>query len=516
MRYAYPMTALALVAGTAATMMVQTPSSAQTAQNEPGAISAAAPKSGAPMSFADMVAKLSPAVVNISTTSQVKVPAQTNPFAGTPFGDLFGMGQGGTGRPVTREQTSLGSGFIISADGYIVTNNHVISGGQAGNAPVGQITVTLSDRKEYQAKLIGRDSTSDLAVLKIEGSNLPFVRFGDSARTRVGDWVVAIGQPYGLGGTVTAGIVSAIHRAINGGPFDRYIQTDAAINSGNSGGPMFDLNGNVVGINSMIFSPSGGNVGIGFAIPAELAKPIVDTLRQGASVKRGYLGIQIRPLDDGTADALGVQKGRGEFVGGVEPNQPAQRAGIKQGDVIVKVNNRDVTPDETLSFIVANLPIGTKVPIELIRDGKRMSVVATLVERPSDEQLAGFNTQQQDDGTLGGDDDQQADDVAARNALGVTVQPLTAIIARQIGVPEGTQGVVVSGTDPSSDAAAKGLKRGDVILTINQRPVLTGADVATAINAARAAGRSNVLVYARRGGAQPQYVPIKLKAAATK
>jgi serine protease Do len=513
MRYAYPMTALALVAGTAATMMVQTPSVAQTAQNEPGAISAAAPKAGAPMSFADMVAKLSPAVVNISTTSQVKVPAQTNPFAGTPFGDLFGFGQGGgSNRPTTREQTSLGSGFLISADGYIVTNNHVISGGQPTNGPVGQITVTLSDRKEYQAKLIGRDPTSDLAVLKIEGTNLPFVRFGDSARTRVGDWVIAIGQPFGLGGTVTAGIVSAIHRSVSGGPFDRYIQTDAAINSGNSGGPMFDLNGNVVGINSMIYSPSGGNVGIGFAIPAELAKPIVDTLRQGASVKRGYLGIQIRQLDDGTADALGVAKGRGEFVGGVEPNQPAARAGIKQGDVIVRVNNRDVTPDETLSFIVANLPVGTKVPIELIRDGKRMTVVATLIERPSDDVLAGFNRPQQDDGALGGDDDdQQSDDAAARNSLGIAVQPLTPIIARQVGVPEGTQGVVIGGTDPSSDAAQKGLKRGDVILTINQRPVLSAADVAAVVNAARAAGRANVLIYARRGGSQPQYVPVKIK-----
>ena len=511
MRYAYPMTAIALVAGTAATMMVQTPSAAQTAQNEPGAISAAAPKSGAPMSFADMVAKLQPAVVNISTTSQVKVAAPTNPFAGTPFGDLFGGGSGG-GAPVTREQTSLGSGFIISADGYIVTNNHVISGGQANNAPVGQITVTLSDRKEYPARLIGRDATSDLAVLKIDGANLPFVRFGDSANSRVGDWVVAIGQPYGLGGTVTAGIVSAIHRSINGGPFDRFIQTDAAINSGNSGGPMFDLNGNVIGINSMIFSPSGGNVGIGFAIPAELAKPIVDQLRGGAKIKRGYLGIQIKQLDDGTADALGLPKKRGEFVAGVEPGQPAQRAGIKQGDVIVKVNGRDVTPDESLSFIVANLPVGSRVPIELMRDGKRVAVTAVLIERPSEETLAGFSQQQPgDDGTLNDGDDQQADSVAATNALGLTVQPLTAIIARQLGVPEGTQGVVVSGTDPSSDAAAKGFKRGDVILQINQRPVVSGADVAAAVNAARAAGRTNVLVYVRRGGGQPIYVPIKLK-----
>ena len=516
MRYAYPLTAFALVAGTATTMLLQTPSMAQTAQNEPGAIQASAPRSGAPMSFADMVEKLSPAVVNISTTSQVKVAAQANPFAGTPFGELFGGGGGG-GRPVTREQTSLGSGFIISADGYIVTNNHVISGGQTTNAPVGQITVTLSDRKEYPARLIGRDATSDLAVLKIDGANLPFVRFGDSARSRVGDWVVAIGQPYGLGGTVTAGIVSAIHRNINGGPFDRFIQTDAAINSGNSGGPMFDLNGNVIGINSMIYSPSGGNVGIGFAIPAELAKPIVDTLRGGAKVKRGYLGIQIRPLDEGTADALGLPKNRGEFVGGVEPNQPAMRAGIKQGDVVVRVNNRDVTPDETLSFIVANLPVGSKVPIELIRDGKRVSVVATLVERPSEETLAGFNQQQQsDDGQLNGDDDQQSDDVAARNALGLSVQPLTPIIARQVGVPEDTKGVVVAGADPSSDAGAKGLKRGDVIISINQRPVLSAADVAAVVNAARAAGRNNVLVYLRRAGAQPFYAPLKLKAAGAK
>ncbi len=517
MRYAYPMTALALVAGTAATMMLQTPSAAQTAQNEPGAISAAAPKAGAPMSFADMVAKLQPAVVNISTTSQVKV-AQNNPFAGTPFGDLFGFGQGGgNGRPVTREQTSLGSGFIISPDGYIVTNSHVVSGGQPGGSAVGQITVTLNDRKEYTARLIGRDPTSDLAVLKIDGANLPFVRFGDSARARVGDWVVAIGQPYGLGGTVTAGIVSAIHRNLQGGPSDRFIQTDAAINSGNSGGPMFDLNGNVIGINSQIFAgQGGGNIGIGFAIPAEIAKPIVDTLRKGASVQRGYLGIQIRQLDAGIADALGLPKGRGELVNSVEPNQPAARAGIRSGDVIVRVNNREVNPDESLSFIVANLPVGSRVPIELIRDGKRQTVTATLVERPSEEQLAGFNRPQQDDdqgfGNGGGDDDQQSDNVAARNALGLSVQPLTPVIARQVGVPEDTRGVVVAGVDADSDAGQKGFRRGDVILSVNQRPVLTGADVAAAVNAARAAGRTNVLLYVRRGSAQPLYAPIKLKA----
>lgn len=509
MRYVYSLTTALLVAGTAATIAIQTtPSAAQTAQNEPGAIAVAAPRPGAPMSFADMVAKLQPAVVNISTTSQVQV-AQNNPFAGTPFGDLFGGGGGG--RPVTREATSLGSGFIISADGYIVTNNHVISGGQANNGPVGQITVTLNDRKEYPARLIGRDPASDLAVLKIDATALPFVRFGDSARSRVGDWVVAIGQPYGLGGTVTAGIVSAIHRNIGSGPLDRYIQTDAAINQGNSGGPMFDLNGNVIGINSAIYSPTGGNVGIGFAIPAELARPIVDTLRNGARVKRGYLGVQIQQLDDGTADALGLPKNVGELVGRVEPNQPGARAGIRQGDVIVKVAGRAVTPDESLSFIVASQAIGARVPIELIRNGQRVNVVATLGERPTEEVLAG-GFQNDNDNSLPDQGNQQSSDAAARDALGLAVQPLTPAIARTIGVPEGTRGVVIANVDPSSDAAAKGLQRGDVILSVNQRPALSVADITAVITQARAAGRANVLVYLQRGANPPRYLPLKLKA----
>ncbi|MBA3897728.1 MAG: Do family serine endopeptidase [Sphingomonadaceae bacterium] len=509
MRYASAITTALLIGGTAATMALQSPAPAQVAQNEPGAIQAVAPRGGAPMSFADMVAKLQPAVVNISTTQQIQVQTN-NPFAGTPFGDLFGGGTS-NGRPVTREATSLGSGFIVSADGYIVTNNHVISGGQPGTPPVGQITVTLSDRKEYPARLIGRDAASDLAVLKIDARDLPFVRFGDSSHSRVGDWVVAIGQPYGLGGTVTAGIISAIHRNIGAGAFDRYIQTDAAINQGNSGGPMFDLNGNVIGINSMIFSPTGGNVGIGFAIPAELAKPIVDTLKGGARVKRGYLGVQIQSLDDGIADSLGLPKDRGELVARVEPGQGAARAGVRQGDVIVRVNNRDVTPDESLSFLVANLPIGSHVPIELIRDGKRQTVTATLGERPQEDALAAGN----DNG--GGEDglapdDQKSVDSATRDALGLAVQPLTPEIARQLSVPETTRGVVIGGVDPSSDAAAKGLQRGDVILSVNQRNVTTTTEVSAAVAAARAAGRTNVLLYVQRGAGQAIYRAIKLKA----
>ncbi len=512
MRYAYAITTALLIGGTAATMALQSPSSAQVAQNEPGSINAAAPRAGAPMSFADLAAKLQPAVVNISTTQQVEV--QQNPFAGTPFGDLFGGGGlpgGNDGKPVTREATSLGSGFIISEDGYIVTNAHVISGGRPNNPAVGSITVIMPDRKEYPAKLIGKDASSDLAVLKIDARGLPFVKFGDSARARVGDWVVAIGNPYGLGGSVTAGIVSALHRNIGSGPYDRYIQTDAAINQGNSGGPMFDLNGNVIGINSAIFSPTGGNVGIGFAIPAELAKPIVDTLRGGARVKRGYLGVQIQPLDADSAEALGLAKNRGELVGRVEPGQGAAKAGIQQGDVIVRVNNRDVTPDETLSYIVAQLPIGSRVPIELMRAGKRMTVTATLAERPTDEQLAA--TLGTDGGDAIGPDDPKANGNATRESLGLAVQTLTPEVARQVGVPAGTKGVVVGAVDASSDAAAKGIQRGDVIQSANQQPVASPNDLTLAVNAARSAGRGSILVLVQRGGGRPVYMPLKLSKA---
>ncbi len=510
MRYAYGITAALLLGGTAATFALQAPGSAQQAQNEPGAIQASAPRPGAPMSFADLAQRLQPAVVNISTTQKVQVQ-QNNPFAGTPFGDLFGGGS--EGRPVTREGQSLGSGFIISSDGYIVTNNHVISagGGERGgrvNAVVTGITVTLPDRTEYKATLVGRDPASDLAVLKIEAKGLPFVRFGDSQNTRVGDWVVAIGNPFGLGGTVTAGIVSAVHRNIGAGQYDRYIQTDASINSGNSGGPMFDLNGNVIGINTAIFSPSGGNVGIGFAIPAEQAAPIVQTLRSGAKVKRGYLGVGIQPLDEGTADALGLPKNSGELISRVEPNEPAAKAGIRQGDVVVKVNGKAVSPDQTLSFLVGGLPVGARVPIEIIRDGKRQQVTAVLGERPSEERIAALGGGGEP--VLEGEGDGPKN-TSSREALGLTMQSLTPEIARQLGMSPTTKGVVVSAVDESSDAAAKGLRRGDVIISANQRPTMSPGDVSAAESAARTAKRNNVLLYIQRGNTPPAYIAVKIK-----
>ncbi|MET0270283.1 MAG: Do family serine endopeptidase [Sphingomonas sp.] len=519
MRYAYAITAAMLAGGATATMVLQAPVGAQVAQNAPGTIQSAAPRPGAPLSFADLAAKLQPAVVNISTTSRVPVQqGGGNPFAGTPFGDLFGQfGMRGEqdqgGRPQTREATSLGSGFIISADGYVVTNNHVISGGPGGRgqaAPtVDSITVTLPDRKEYKARLVGRDVVSDLALLKIEARDLPFVNFGDSTATRVGDWVVAIGNPFGLGGTVTAGIVSALHRNIGlGGAYDRYIQTDASINQGNSGGPMFDLQGNVIGINTAIFSPTGGNVGIGFAIPAEQARPVIETLKGGGKIRRGYLGVGIQPMSEDIAAGLGLPKDTGEIVARVEPGEAAARAGIRQGDVIVKVNNKPVSPDNTLSYIVANTAVGTRVPIELIRGGKRQTLTAVVGERPPEDQLGAAAGEDGDESGAAPSQGAQS----TRDSIGVGLQALTPEIARQVGIPATVRGLVVSSIDSSSDAAAEGIQRGDVILSINQRQTLTVADATAAIAAAKAAGRGTVLLLVQRGSGASRYIGVKITA----
>ena len=504
-RYAYALTGALLLGGTAASLVVQNPATAQTAQNEPGMISAQAPRAGAPMSFADMVQRLQPAVVNISTTQRITQARQSNPLA--EMMQQFGMQVPNQQGPVTREGQSLGSGFIISADGYVVTNNHVIAPAARG-ATVESITVTLQDRKEYQAKLIGRDPTSDLAVLKITPQgNLPFVKLGDSSRARVGDWVVAIGQPFGLGGTVTAGIVSAVHRSTTGGPFDSFIQTDAAINQGNSGGPMFNLNGDVIGINSQIYSQSGGNIGIGFAIPATEAKPIIDTLMKGGTIQRGYLGVSIQPVTDDVAVALGIPKNQGEIIGRVEPGGPGARAGVRAGDVVTRVNGTAVTPDSTLSYLVANARPGSTVRLDVLRNGRSQTLNATVGTRPAEDQIASIGNS---DNFGDDDDDSGATAPAASNSLGVTVQPLTPTIARQIGVDSTVQGVVISAVDSTSDAAQK-VRRGDVITSVNATPVRTAEDVASAVAAAKAANRPQVLLNVQRGRGQGGFIAVKLK-----
>ena len=517
MRYVYGITAALLLGGAAATLTLN-PAGAQPAQNEPGTIAAAAPRAGAPMSFADLAARLQPAVVNISTRQTVAV----NRSRGLPpgfeeFFRQFGLqppgGTDGGDNVVTQRGGSLGSGFVISPDGYIVTNNHVISP-SGTNATVDKITVTLSDRREFQARLVGRDTASDLAVLKINAAGLPFVRFGDSTRTRVGDWVIAIGNPFGLGGTVTAGIVSALHRDIRAGLYDRYIQTDASINMGNSGGPMFDINGNVIGINTALISPTGGNVGVGFAIPAEQAKPIIDALRRGARPQRGYLGVGFQPIDDDNlAGALGIRKNRGELIRSVTPGGPAARAGIQQGDVIVTINGRPVTEEERLAYLVSNLSVGARVPIELIRNGQRRTVTVVVGERPTEEDLAKLSGVEDDAPVREPSESQQsAGQRSTRQSLGITVQALTPEIARSLRLSDpNLKGVVISSVDSSSEAAQEGLQPRDVILQINQRPTRTPEEAAAAVEAARAAGRESVLLLVKRGNNPPLYVGVAIK-----
>ena len=522
MRYVYGITAALLLGGTVATL--SNPVGAQVAQNEPGAINASAPRPGAPMSFADLVERLQPAVVNISSRQAITIPRnRTLPPGFEEFFRRFGgeVPQGGDNDNVTQRGNSLGSGFIISADGFIVTNNHVVAPAR-DNAVIESITVTLNDGTEYEAELVGRDVASDLAVLRIRPRGaLPFVRFGDSRRTRVGDWVIAIGNPFTLGGTVTAGIVSALHRNIGAGNYDRYIQTDAPINSGNSGGPMFDLQGNVIGINTALISPTGGNVGIGFAIPAEQARPIVETLMRGERVRRGYLGVILQPVSEGgVAEALGIERNRGELIRSVTPGGPAARAGIQQGDVVLTVNNQPVTPEQTASYLVSNLPVGSRVPFEILRNGRRQTVTVTLAERPSDEELARLNG---DDpatpGRPGGGEAAKPEEPTSsqrstREGLGLTVQTLTPDVARQLGVADpNLRGVVVASVDQRSDAAVKNIQAGDIIVSIDNRPTRTPEEAAAAVAAARQAGRGTVLLLVRRGNQPGVYIGVRLSAA---
>ncbi|MBB3764412.1 Do family serine endopeptidase [Sphingomicrobium lutaoense] len=496
MRYAYGIAAALLLGGTAYSMTTGT-TVGQVAQNAPRPV----PVAGAPESFADLAERLAPTVVNISTRQRIPVRRQADPFQ-----EFFRRFQNqppsqddGEEGP-TRETGSLGSGFIISPDGYIVTNNHLIQS-RTGNGTVDEVIVTLTDRTEYDARIVGRDESSDLALLKIDGANLPYVNWGNSDNVRVGDWVIAIGNPYGFDGTVTAGIVSAIQRGVNTGP-NRYIQTDASINQGNSGGPMFDMAGNVVGVNSALISPTGASVGIGLAIPADQARPVIEALRRGERPQRGYLGVGLQGLDEDIAAGLGLPSERGELVRTIVPGEAAQKAGIRQGDVIIAINGQEVNQDQTVSYLAARLRPGTKVPVVIIRDGRRQTLELTVGERPTEEEM---RRAQQESG-----DGMVEEDRAQTRELGMALQPLTDRIRNALRLDDDLQGVIITRVDPSSDAFEKGLRRGDVIMSVNRQRVTSPEQVEQAVGAARDAGRSSVLMLIKRGRAPEAFIGIRI------
>jgi len=447
-------------------------------------MSAMAQARSAPDGFADLVEGLLPAVVNISTTQRTtegKGPELPQFPPGSPFEEFFKefFERQRPNQP-RRRATSLGSGFIIGTEGYVVTNNHVIEDAE-------EIKVILQDETELEAELIGRDPKTDLALLKVETDrNLPALRWGDSAKTRVGDWVVAIGNPFGLGGTVTAGIVSARARDINAGPYDDFIQTDASINRGNSGGPMFNLDGEIIGINTAIFSPSGGSIGIGFAIPSNLAKNVILQLRTDGHTRRGWLGVRIQSVTDEIAESLGLDKPRGALVASVTEDSPAEDAGLKQGDVILAFDGKDVDEMRKLPRIVAETKILELVDVVVWRKGGEEIVRVKVGELDETEPQVASVPDEPDEGE-------------ALDELGLTLTTVTDDARTRFELGEDAAGVVVTEVDPDSPAGEKGLRPGDVIIEVGQEPVAAPAEVAKRVAEAKKDGRKSVLLLLQRG-----------------
>jgi serine protease Do len=454
-----------------------------------------------PPSFADLVEKLTPAVVNISTTQKVKggnsgmmmeMPDGGElPEEFRDFFEQFNRQHGGRGKRAPRDEQeqevySLGSGFIIDADGYIATNNHVINDAE-------EVSVTLSDDTVLKAKIIGRDPKTDLALLKVEaGRKLPYVRLGDASAARVGDWVIAIGNPYGLGGTVTAGIISARARNINAGPFDDFIQTDAAINRGNSGGPMFNMNGEVIGINTAIFSPSGGSIGIGFAVPMTLAGPVLAQLKSIGHIDRGWLGVRIQQVTDEIADSVGLKKAKGALVMEVTKDGPAEKAGIQVGDIITRFDGKEVKEMRQLPLMVADTAIGKSVLIELWRKGQPQHVQAVLGKLQ--EQEGADEEQEESDGRP---DAGKA--YKTREALGMSLAALTPALREKFGIEQSVKGIVVTKVKPGSEAAKRGISVSDVITRIGDKRLESLKDFSEALSEAQKAGHKFVLARLQHG-----------------
>ncbi|MGF1475360.1 MAG: DegQ family serine endoprotease [Geminicoccaceae bacterium] len=450
--------------------------------------------------FSELVERVSPAVVNISTAKQVQGREDQQPPIpqfppGSPFEEFFRdffdrQQQDQQQRP--RRSFSLGSGFVIDPEGYVVTNNHVI-------AEADEITVVFNDDSEYAATLIGRDPKTDLALLKIERDEpFPHVEWADSDAVNVGDWMLAIGNPFGFGSTVTAGIISARGRDISAGPYDDFIQVDAAINRGNSGGPSFDLEGRVFGVNTAIFSPTGNNVGIGFAIPANLAKPVIEQLRETGRVARGWLGVRIQTVTEEIAEGFGLTEPEGALVASVNPGGPAAEAGIEAGDVILEFDGKKIERMRGLPRIVAETEIGKAVDVLILRKNERKTVKVTLGELPDDETLARLDASASPSPTA----------QAELEGLGLTVAQLDDELRSNYEIEGDVNGVVIVDVAEDSPGAAENLRPGDMIVEVDQTEVGSPPEVAAKIQQAKSEGKRVVVLLIQRQG-DPRFVPLR-------
>ena len=469
-----------------------------------------APPQGAPLSFADIFDQVSPAVVQIDVETPIERPrGGLIPIPGLPG---FGFQAPETQQPDEEEEDAptaqgAGSGFFISADGFIVTNNHVVA-----NAT--KITVKLSDGRELPGRLVGRDQDTDLAVIKVEGSDFKFVSFEEAAEPRVGDWVIAVGNPFGLGGTATAGIVSARAREIGDSstPYTDYLQIDAAINRGNSGGPTFDIYGRVIGVNSAIFSPTGGSVGIGFAIPASIAKSVTDRLMSGQAIQRGYLGATISTITDEERTAYGFAADfEAAYIVDVTAGAPADRAGLQIGDIVTSLNGRKITSSTELTRAVGQAAPGDNLRLEIIREGRAQTINVRSGTRPADIQAAQNGANPDEPENAPGRVSPSAGEVVE----GMTVTPVTEALRSRYSLPENLNGLVITAAAPTSRAGRMGFEPGMVIVLADQRPVRTAADLRAAIARVREARREGIVLLVRTSnGNRPVVLPLAAPAAA--
>jgi serine protease Do len=460
-----------------------------------------------PDAIADVAETVIDAVVNISTKQMVEVKGGQMPELppGSPMEkfleDLLKNRRGGPDGPGDnnrgpRRVNSLGSGFIIDASGVVVTNNHVISDAD-------EISVVLNDGTSLRAEIVGRDQKTDLAVLRVKPTKpLKAVKFGDSDKLRLGEWVIAIGNPFSLGGTVTAGIVSARNRDINSGPYDNYIQTDAAINRGNSGGPLFNLKGEVIGVNTAIISPSGGSIGIGFAVPSKTVVGVIEQLRQFGETRRGWLGVRIQPVTNEIAESLNVSPPRGALIAGLDDKGPAKPAGIEPGDVIVKFDGREIKEMRDLPKIVADTPVGKDVEVVIIRDGKEQKKTVKLARLEDGEKQA----------ALAAKKDEPADDKSTvKKTLGLDLANLTDELRKHYKIKDKVKGVVITGVDANSPAAEKRLTPGTVIMSLQQQPVTSAADLQQRIDKLKKEGKKAAVLLVANGDGDTTFVALSLQ-----